>query len=75
MYQPANCKEVAAKERRSVGRPLSMSARRQVRSITLDPGVIQEFISWTDKNALSFSRGVEEAMRAWIKGGKNGTDF
>ena len=76
MYGSECHRKVAAEVGRSAGRPpLGMSKRRKVRSVTLDPIVIQEFVSWTDKNALSFSRGVEEAMRAWMEGGRNDADI
>ena len=61
---------------RHPGRPsVSESRKRQTRSITLSPRVIDDFTLWTDKNDLSFSRGVEKAIRLLMKGNADGTNF
>lgn len=61
---------------RHPGRPLvSANRKRQTRSITLSPHVIDDFTLWTDKNDLSFSRGVEKAIRLLMKGGADDANF
>jgi len=51
--------------------PLSASKRRQARSITLNPDVLNQFISWADKKGLSFSRGAEQAILSRMRGSNN----
>jgi hypothetical protein len=56
------------------GRPsIIASHKRQNRSVTLSPRLIDEFAVWADNNDLSFSRGVEKAIGLLMYGEKNAT--
>ena len=58
------------------GRPsVSASQKRQNRSVTLSPRLIDEFAVWADKNDLSFSRGVEKAIGLLMHGEKDVPKF
>ena len=51
--------------------PVNAIQKRQNRSVTLSPRLIDEFAVWADKNDLSFSRGVEKAIGLLMHGEKN----
>ena len=60
---------------RGPGRPaVRPDRRRQPRSVTLSPEIAAAFDRWAYSNHMSFSRGVEEAIAAFMHGSKNDAD-
>lgn len=52
------------------GRPvIDLDRRRKPKSVTLAPEIIAHFDRWADKNHMSFSRGVEAAIVAFMQKG------
>jgi hypothetical protein len=68
-------KQLALKFAKKPGRPVLGAKRRASISITIAPELVDAFDRLAYQKDMSRSRGVEEAMRAWMKGSKNGADF
>lgn len=67
--------QLALNFQQKAGRPtVAKDRRRKAKSVTLAPDLIAHFDEWTYKKRLSFSRGVENAILAFMQRSDNDAD-